>query len=58
MYPWCWTQWRYYRKHSAADVSPLLRGEHFLKTFDSMLRDTLMEEMTNDGVNEIGIAHV
>lgn len=26
MYPWCWTQWRYYRKHSAADVSPLLRA--------------------------------
>ena len=34
-----------------SDVSLLLRGEHFLKTFDSMLRDTLMEEMTNDGVN-------
>jgi len=37
-----------------SDVSLLLRGEHFLKTFDSMLRDTLMEEMVNDGVNVIG----
>lgn len=34
-----------------SDVSLLLRGEHFLKTFDPMLRDTLMEEMTNDGVS-------
>ncbi len=33
-----------------SDVSLLLRGEHFLKSFDSMLRDTLMEEMINDGV--------
>jgi len=34
-----------------SDVSLLLRGEHFLKSFDSMLRDTLMEEMVNAGVN-------
>ncbi len=34
-----------------SDVSLLLRGEHFLKTFDAMLRDILMEEMVNDGLN-------
>ncbi len=34
-----------------SDVSLLLRGEHFLKSFDAMLRDTLMEEMVNAGVN-------
>jgi len=36
-----------------SDVSLLLRREHFLSNFDSMLRDTLMEEMLNDGVNII-----
>lgn len=36
-----------------SDVSLLLRREHFLSSFDSMLRDTLMEEMLNDGVNII-----
>lgn len=36
-----------------SDVSLLLRREHFLSSFDSMLRDTLMEEMVNDGVNVI-----
>ena len=33
------------------DVSLLLRREHFLGNFDAMLRDTLMEEMLNNGVN-------
>ena len=36
-----------------SDVSLLLRREHFLSNFDSMLRDTLMEEMLNAGVNII-----
>lgn len=36
-----------------SDVSLLLRREHFLTSFDAMLRDTLMEEMVNDGVNVI-----
>lgn len=36
-----------------SDVSLLLRREHFLSSFDAMLRDTLMEEMVNDGVNVI-----
>lgn len=36
-----------------SDVSLLLRREHFLSSFDSMLRDTLMEEMINDGVTII-----
>jgi len=31
-------------------VTMLLRGEHFLKGFDDMLRDTLMECMLEDGV--------
>jgi glutathione reductase (NADPH) len=34
-----------------SDVSLLLRREHFLASFDSMLRDTLMEEMLNNGVS-------
>jgi glutathione reductase (NADPH) len=34
-----------------SDVDLLLRRQHFLAEFDSMLRDTLMEEMSNDGVN-------
>jgi len=33
------------------DVSLLLRRGHFLGNFDAMLRDTLMEEMVNNGVN-------
>ena len=36
-----------------SDVSLLLRREHFLASFDAMLRDSLMEEMLNDGVNVI-----
>ena len=34
-----------------SDVDLLLRGQHFLSGFDAMLRETLMEEMVNDGVN-------
>jgi glutathione reductase (NADPH) len=34
-----------------SDVDLLLRRQHFLSEFDPMLRDTLMEEMSNDGVN-------
>ena len=34
-----------------SEVSMLLRKDHFLGTFDAMLRETLMEEMINDGVN-------
>jgi glutathione reductase (NADPH) len=36
-----------------SDVSLLLRREHFLSNFDSMLRDTLMDEMLTHGVNII-----
>ena len=34
-----------------AEVSLFIRHEHFLRTFDSMLRETLMEAMLNAGVN-------
>ncbi|MDH5785494.1 MAG: glutathione-disulfide reductase [Chromatiales bacterium] len=34
-----------------SEVDLLLRRQHFLATFDAMLRETLMEEMVNDGVN-------
>ncbi|MCW8827316.1 MAG: glutathione-disulfide reductase [Gammaproteobacteria bacterium] len=34
-----------------SEVDLLLRKGHFLGNFDSMLRETLMEEMVNDGVN-------
>lgn len=34
-----------------SDVSMLLRRGHFLSGFDVMLRDTLMEQMVEDGVN-------
>ncbi len=34
-------------------VSLMLRREHFLASFDVMLRETLMEQMVNDGVNII-----
>ena len=33
------------------EVDLLLRGQHFLSSFDAMLRETLMEEMVNEGVN-------
>lgn len=34
-----------------SDVDLLLRRQHFLSSFDAMLRETLMEEMVNEGVN-------
>jgi len=34
-----------------SEVNMLLRRDHFLGNFDAMLRDTLMEEMSNTGVN-------
>lgn len=34
-----------------ADVTMLLRREHLLRGFDAMLRESLMEEMLNAGVN-------
>ena len=34
-----------------SEVSLLLRRDHFLSSFDAMLRETLMEEMLNAGVN-------
>jgi len=34
-----------------SEVSMLLRRDHFLSSFDVMLRETLMEEMMNAGVN-------
>ncbi len=36
-----------------SEVSLLLRREHFLGSFDAMLRETLMEQMVDDGVNII-----
>ncbi len=36
-----------------SEVTMLLRGAHFLRNFDSLLRDTLMEEMVDAGVNII-----
>lgn len=33
------------------DVSLYLRREHILRNFDSMLRETLLEQMLDDGVN-------
>ena len=34
-----------------SEVSLLLRRDHFLSSFDALLRETLMEEMVNAGVN-------
>jgi glutathione reductase (NADPH) len=34
-----------------SEVDLLLRRQHFLASFDAMLRETLMEEMVNEGVN-------
>jgi len=34
-----------------SDVDMLLRRQHFLGNFDPMLRETLMEQMVDDGVN-------
>lgn len=36
-----------------SEVTMFLRGEHLLRRFDSMLRESLMEEMLSDGVNII-----
>lgn len=36
-----------------SEVTMFLRGEHLLRRFDPMLRESLMEEMLNDGVNII-----
>ena len=33
-----------------SDVTMLLRKEHLLRNFDAMLRESLMEEMLNDGI--------
>lgn len=38
-------------KALGSDVDLLLRRQHFLKDFDAMLRETLMEEMIDSGVN-------
>ncbi len=34
-----------------SEVDLLLRGQHFLASFDAMLRESLLEAMMNDGVN-------
>lgn len=34
-----------------SDVTMLLRKEHLLRSFDAMLRESLMEEMLNDGIS-------
>jgi glutathione reductase (NADPH) len=41
-----------------SEVSMLLRRGHFLGTFDVMLRETLMEEMSNAGVNIVSRINV
>ncbi len=38
-------------KALGTEVDLLLRRQHFLRDFDAMLRETLMEEMVNAGVN-------
>ena len=38
-------------KALGSEVDLLLRRQHFLANFDAMLRETLMEEMVNEGVN-------
>ncbi|MGE0080946.1 MAG: glutathione-disulfide reductase [Thiohalomonadaceae bacterium] len=38
-------------KALGSDVDLLLRRQHFLKGFDAMLRETLMEEMIDSGMN-------
>lgn len=37
-----------------AEVTLVLRGEHLLRGFDAMLRESLMEEMLGAGVNILG----
>lgn len=41
-----------------SEVTMLLRRTHFLSSFDAMLRDTLMEEMNNAGVNILSSINV
>ena len=41
-----------------SEVTLLLRGETFLKSFDATLRDTLMEEMQRSGVNILTRIHM
>ncbi len=40
------------------EVSMFLRAEHLLRRFDDMLRESLMEEMLNDGVNIISSSSI
>ncbi|HKJ08110.1 MAG TPA: glutathione-disulfide reductase, partial [Gammaproteobacteria bacterium] len=41
-----------------AEVTMLLRREHLLRPFDAMLREVLMEEMLNDGINILSSTRV
>ncbi len=41
-----------------SEVTMFLRREHLLRKFDAMLRETLTEEMINDGVNIISSAQL
>lgn len=41
-----------------SDVTMLLRREHLLRPFDAMLREVLMEEMLNDGINILSSTQV
>jgi len=41
-----------------SDVTMLLRREHFLGRFDVLLRETLMEQMQDNGVNIINCIHM
>ncbi|MET0106333.1 MAG: glutathione-disulfide reductase [Sedimenticola sp.] len=41
-----------------SEVTMFLRREHLLRKFDAMLRETLMEEMLNDGVNILSSAQL
>ncbi|MCW8889207.1 MAG: glutathione-disulfide reductase, partial [Sedimenticola sp.] len=40
------------------DVTMFLRGDYLLRKFDPMLRESLMEEMLNDGVNIISSSQI
>jgi glutathione reductase (NADPH) len=40
------------------EVTMFLRGEHLLRKFDPMLRESLMEEMLEDGVNIISSSQI
>jgi glutathione reductase (NADPH) len=41
-----------------SDVTMLLRREHLLRSFDPMLREALMEEMLEDGIDILARTHV